>query len=185
VKFGAGSNESRRFLAVCWIATLLFPFSGCGGGGSSSSPISSPSSGNPVPSITSLSPSSAPAGSRELSLSVFGANFLSNSVIRWDGSARTTTYVNSSKLTTSIAPSYLSSVGEVSITVFNPAPGGGTSNSALFRITSVTQLEILTTSLPPAHCSREYNYRLKASGGITSSGSGSLFESSAKRLEPF
>jgi hypothetical protein len=146
---------------------------GCGGGSSSSS---SSSSGNPVPRITSLSPSSAPAGSREVSLSVLGENFLTNSVVRLDDSALTTTYVSRSSLTALIAPADLSSAGQKSVTVFNPAPGGGVSGSASFRITSVTPLEILTSSLPAAHNSREYDYRLRANGGISYSLS-SPFES--------
>lgn len=165
MKFGTGCNHILRLLAMVCMAALVLPFAGCDGDSGSSSP-SSPR--NPVPRVTSLAPSSALAGSREITLSVFGENFISSSVVRWDGSTRATEFVTRSKLTATITHEDLSSAGEKSITVFNPAPGGGTSSSALFRITVPPPLEILTASLPAAHNSKGYSYRLKAGGGIPS-----------------
>ena len=46
----------------------------------------------PVPVITSLNPSTAMAGTSSLSLNVNGSNFTPASVVRWNGSPRTTTY---------------------------------------------------------------------------------------------
>ncbi len=152
-------------MAIGCLAALAFVSAGCGGGNSSSAPPPNPS--NPVPRITTIAPSSAPAGSRELTLSVFGANFISGSVVRLDGSARPTTYESNTRLTATISPADLSSAGEKSVTVFNPSPGGGASTSALFRVIEVEPIEILTTILPAAHNSKEYNYSMKAQGGIS------------------
>lgn len=161
MKIGAGSKPPLRLWLVGCIAALAFPFAGCGGGSSSS-----PTPQNPVPRITSVSPATALAGRRELTLTVTGSNFISGSVVRWEGASRPTVYTSSFVLTATVTPEDLSGAGEKSIQVFNPAPGGGISNSAAFQITSPQPLSFLTTSLPAAHHSKEYDYTLQATGGI-------------------
>src|SRR5262249_31311658 len=63
-------------------------------------------------------------------LTVNGSNFVSASVVQWNGSARPTTFVSSTQLTAQIQASDIAASGDVAITVFTPPPGGGTSNSA-------------------------------------------------------
>jgi hypothetical protein len=91
---------------------------------------------NPVPVTSALAPSSAPAGDSGFTLTVSGSNFVPGSVVRWNGSARTTTYVSSTALEAQISPADLSAAGNVPVTVFNPAPGGGVSNSQVFTVTA-------------------------------------------------
>jgi len=86
----------------------------------------------PAPTITSLNPSSAAVGGPAFTLTVNGADFVSGSVVRWNGSNRATTYVNTTRLTASITAADIATAGSASVTVFNPAPGGGTSNAAAF-----------------------------------------------------
>ena len=152
-----------KFWAAVCIAALALPFINCGGGdggGSSQGPQ------NPAPTLTSISPTSAPAGSRAITLTVRGYDFMSGSVVRWGGSDRTTVYVSSSQLTASIPPADLSIAGTQAVTVFNPAPGGGQSAAKNFTVSSVSPLTFLTTRLPDAHHSKAYDYTLQASGGI-------------------
>jgi len=153
-----------RLRTAAWISALALLLSGCGGGGSSSSTPSTPK--NPVPSISSSSPTSAPAGSRAVTLTVTGNNFISGSVVRWNGSDRTTTFRGSTQLTAQIAPADLAGAGSGLVTVYNPAPGGGTSNSLTFTIRSVDALSFLTARLPDAARDKDYSYTLQASGGI-------------------
>ena len=61
---------------------------------------------------------------------MIGSNFVSASVVQWNGSARPTTFVSSTQLTAQIQASDIAASGEVAITVFSPPPGGGTSNPA-------------------------------------------------------
>jgi trimeric autotransporter adhesin len=89
---------------------------------------------NPVPTLSSLSPNSATAGSAALTLTVNGTNFINGSVVRWNGQNRTTTFVSATRLTAQITAADLSSAGAVPIIVFNPAPGGGVSNALNFTI---------------------------------------------------
>ena len=90
---------------------------------------------NPVPAISSLSPTSVAAGGNGFTLTVNGSNFVSNSAVNWNGSGRQTTFVSASQLTAAILTSDIAVAGTASITVVNPAPGGGTSGSTSFSIT--------------------------------------------------
>ncbi len=58
------------------------------------------------------------------------------SVVQWNGSARTTSSVSATQLTAAIGPTDIATVGTVPVTVFNPTPGGGTSNAQTFTISS-------------------------------------------------
>jgi uncharacterized protein (TIGR03437 family) len=92
-------------------------------------------SSNPVPTLTSLSPSSAIAGGAGFTLTVNGSNFVPGSVVRWNGSNRATTFVSSTQLTAAIPNSDIAAAGSASVTVFNPSPDGGTSTALNFNIT--------------------------------------------------
>jgi hypothetical protein len=89
---------------------------------------------NPVPTLSAISPSTAVVGSSAITLIITGTNFVSSSIVRWNGADRTTTFVSSTRLQASIPASDLTSAGTANVTVFNPAPGGGTSNAATFAI---------------------------------------------------
>lgn len=96
---------------------------------------------NPVPKITNVSPSEITVGGPSFTLTVFGSNFVSDSVVRWNGGDQATAFVNSGQVTAQIAAANISAIGAVVVTVFNPAPVGGISNS--------TNLNIVTTALGP------------------------------------
>ena len=89
---------------------------------------------NPTPTLSTISPTSATAGGAAFTLTVNGTNFISASKVRWNGSDRTTTYVSSTQLKASILASDITSQGTANVTVFNPTPGGGTSNQVSFTI---------------------------------------------------
>lgn len=90
---------------------------------------------NPVPTTTGISPASKNLGAATFTLTVNGTNFVPGSVVRFAGSDRTTTYVSATQLTATIPASDLTTLGSFNITVFNPAPGGGTSNAQTFTVT--------------------------------------------------
>jgi hypothetical protein len=101
--------------------------------GGASSPASYPIN-NPVPGITRLNPSSATAGGPAFTLTVTGSNFVSTSVVNWNGSQVSTTFVGKTSLQATIPASDISQAGTAQVTVSNPAPGGGTSNALTFTI---------------------------------------------------
>jgi glucose/arabinose dehydrogenase len=93
--------------------------------------------GYAVPAISSLTPSAAIQGDPSFPLAVNGAGFTPASVVRWNGSGRPTTYVSRTRLTVSISASDVAAAGSASLTVFNPAPGGGTSPGRVFSIANL------------------------------------------------
>src|SRR5262249_18315506 len=95
------------------------------GGGTSSSVTFTITTTNPVPTLSSISPPSATAGGAAFTVNATGTNFAITSVIRWNGSNRTTTFVSSTQLTAQIPAADIAGAGTVPVTVFNPTPGGG------------------------------------------------------------
>src|SRR5262249_14785196 len=94
---------------------------------------------NPIPYLQQrLVLDSAASGGAAFILTVNGTGFVSGAVVQWNGSARTTTFVNASQLIAAITSADISSAGTALITVVNPAPGGGASNAALFAISAPT-----------------------------------------------
>ena len=90
---------------------------------------------NPVPSITSISPNTAPVGGQGFTLTVNGSGFIAASTVRVDGSPRTTTFVSATQLQTPITAQDLITTTTHVISVLNPAPGGGGSNEANLAVT--------------------------------------------------
>ncbi len=121
-----------------------------GGGTSNSQTFLINAANNPVPLTTSLSPSSATAGGAGFTLTVIGSNFINGSVVQWSGASRTTTYVSSNQLTAAIQAADIVSAGTATVTVFNPAPGGGTSNAQTFLINAANNPVPTTTGLTPS-----------------------------------
>jgi hypothetical protein len=89
---------------------------------------------NPVPLISSVSPTSKIAGEAGFTLTVNGGLFTNRSVVRWNGSDRLTTFVDSGHVTAQISAADIATAAVASVTLFNPSPGGGTSNALSFII---------------------------------------------------
>ncbi|NOT57871.1 MAG: DUF1929 domain-containing protein, partial [Deltaproteobacteria bacterium] len=120
---------------------------------------------NPVPTTTSLSPTSATARGAGFTLTVNGTNFVNGSVVRWNGVNRTTTFVSATRLTASIAAADIAAAGTVQVTVFNPTPGGGTANAQTFTINAGTNPVPTTTGLSPTSAAAGgAGFRLTANG---------------------
>jgi uncharacterized protein (TIGR03437 family) len=106
---------------------------------------------NPLPSIASLSPVSAPAGSGQLTLTINGSGFVTSSLVTFNGIPHPPTFVNSGQLTITLIASDLSRAGSFLVAVTNPLPGGGSSNAVTFAVNAPAgnpQPEI--TSLSPS-----------------------------------
>jgi VCBS repeat protein/centrosomal CEP192-like protein len=90
---------------------------------------------NPVPTLDQpLHPTSAAPGGQGFTLTVNGTGFVSGSILEWNSSPRTTTVLTGSQLTAQISSNDIASAGTASITVMNPAPGGGSSNAIYFTV---------------------------------------------------
>src|SRR5262249_51078526 len=89
---------------------------------------------SPVPSLTSLSSTSATEGAASLTLTLTGTGFVPNSQVRWNGTALTTTFVSGTLLQAAVPVGNLANANVFSITVFNPGPGGGITAAQSFSV---------------------------------------------------
>jgi len=97
---------------------------------------------NPVPFITSLTPSMASAGlGQSLQLTISGKNFASSSTVNFGTDMGLPTIVNpqGTQIDLTIPANDLASARTVTVTVTNPPPGGGTSNPINFQIAALRQ----------------------------------------------
>jgi hypothetical protein len=103
---------------------------------------SPPSSSIPVSTVTctltAISPDAGVLNGPAFTLTVTGTNFLSNSVIQWNGSTRPTTFVSATQLTAAIPASDLTTAGRASVTVFTTPPGTGSTAAISFFVYSGT-----------------------------------------------
>ena len=105
-----------------------------GGGSSNSMAFTITASNNPIPTLTSLSPNNTNAGNGTFTMTVNGTNFISSSTIKWNTAALTTTFISATQISAMVPAANITTAGIVSITVFSPLPGGGTSNALSFTI---------------------------------------------------
>jgi hypothetical protein len=105
---------------------------------------------NPVPTLTSVSPSSALATTPGISIDVFGTNIAPGASVNLNGVPLPGTIGGTQGAAIMIPASQLTvaHVGTDQITVTNPPPGGGTSNSVPFQITQPTVIPTITSINP-------------------------------------
>jgi hypothetical protein len=93
---------------------------------------------NPVPTMASISPTGVSGGGSAFTLTVQGSNFVPNSIVHWNSSNKTTTFISGAELQAAITSNDLLTPGTVQVTVLNPAPAGGTSTAAVFSVSGYT-----------------------------------------------
>jgi hypothetical protein len=108
---------------------------------------------NPLPRIQAIRPGEVAVGTGSIFLVVEGTRFVTDSVIQIDRQPRRTEFVSESVLVTEIEAEELEQPGERVVTVQNPSPGGGDSNSVLLqvlyptpRLTSITPNSVVAGS---------------------------------------
>jgi autotransporter-associated beta strand protein/YVTN family beta-propeller protein len=100
------------------------------------------------PEIYTVTPAQIAAGSAATTITVFGANFVNGSTIRVGSTTMVTTFRDASLLTATLPSTLLASGAVLTISVVNPAPGGGTSNT---RTVTVANPVPTITSVSPAY----------------------------------
>ena len=101
---------------------------------------------NPVPQIVGpVKPTAVVPGSGAFTLTVYGANFASGSVVNWNGQPRSTSFVSAHEVQAQILASDVATPTAGYITVTNPAPGGGKSSTfAQLEVHSPTSTIVAT-----------------------------------------
>lgn len=85
------------------------------------------------PTITSISPGFAVAGSSSQQLVISGRNFDSSSSVVFNGTPRSATFINSQQINFTLNSSDLAVAGNYDIAIDNPAPGGS-STPTIFSV---------------------------------------------------
>jgi hypothetical protein len=93
---------------------------------------------NPAPTIESISPNSINGSGSNTTITITGEGFVSNSIAKENNSNLGTTFIDSNHLLTYINARNTYNTNGFYISVFNPAPGGGSSNAAYFTINNGT-----------------------------------------------
>jgi hypothetical protein len=116
-------------------------------GGGSSAQVSVT---NPKPTLTGVTPNPLYSGSADTIFTLSGTNFISSSVVMAGTASLATTLVSDTQLTAVAPAALLTSVGMLSLTVSNPAPGGGSSQSvAVSVLQHPAELDSLAPSSVP------------------------------------
>ena len=89
-----------------------------------------------VPAIASLYPGAIQAGGPDSYVSIIGPNFFADSVIEWNGIVLKTSPYSPTGISAIVPSKLIATPGQATVTVFNPAPGGGTSNAMTVNIYS-------------------------------------------------
>jgi hypothetical protein len=134
------------------------------GGGISVSQIFTIIPVSPVPTLVGLNPTSVVVGASDFILTVTGTNFVTGAVVRWNGTSRPTTLVSNTTLRADIAAADVTAVGSASITVFNPAPGGGASNQLDFFIIPASPIPTLNSMSPVTATAGSAGFQLSVFG---------------------
>jgi Putative Ig domain len=113
--------------------------------------VTGPVVGSP-PTVASISPASASAGSSSLlQITVTGSNFFNSistangSVVQWNSTPLSTSFVSTTQLTALIASSLLQSAGSAFVTVINP--GNVSSGGVTFAVNGPTLASIVPATI--------------------------------------
>jgi hypothetical protein len=120
---------------------LLLVVPSCGGGGGGGG------QNNPVPSISSLTPSQIAAGSQIQSLYINGTNFMNSSTVTYNGVVHNSSLQSATQLQIALAPTDVAATGQYPVVVKNPSPGGGSSAPASFAVVTGTPTGLFTVTL--------------------------------------
>ena len=132
---GCATNQSGvRFTPSAGGAYTVTALYNTGGTNVLALTVAGGAANNPMPSAGSLAPSAANAGSGGFTLTVTGSGFVASSVVRWNASPLSTTYISPTQLEAAVPAGNIAGAGSATVTVLSPTPGGGTSNGLTFTI---------------------------------------------------
>ena len=127
--------------------TAVVPASDLAAGGNATVSVITPAPGGgsasatfavnyPMPTLSSISPTSAQGGSNSATITATGSGFVPASTIDWNGAALGTSYVSATQLTATVPAGDLAAATNAAVTVVTPAPGGGTSAAISFAVSA-------------------------------------------------
>lgn len=148
------------------------------------------STGNPAPEISTLLPTTVPAGTLVQQLVIDGSGFVLASTVTISGNVHLAQFVTPNRLIVFLNRADLASAGTYPIVVTNPSPGGGSSSPRGFLVTSTSPGTVLlnptNVSVPVAGL-QTLSASVIGGGGVTwsiqeGSAAGSIVNSTATSL---
>lgn len=98
---------------------------------------------NPAPTVASLVPQSMTAGGAAFLLTVNGTGFVADAMVNFGANpSLTPSSITSTQIQVTIPASDIATPGTPAVTVTDPAPGGGPSNSAAFSLTAPSSFAV-------------------------------------------
>ncbi|AFL86420.1 hypothetical protein Terro_0069 [Terriglobus roseus DSM 18391] len=137
------------------------------GGGTSGT--NSLSVSNPVPALTSISPTSIVQGSTPPTVTLTGGNFNASSAVLVNGGAHASTFVSANSLKVVLTAADIVNATTLPITVVNAQPGGGTSAAASFVVTARATSPSISYVSPTSFYTGAGDTNIFVIGGGTSS----------------
>jgi YVTN family beta-propeller protein len=136
IDFTVGADLLRNAASLAGLVTNSAP-----GGGTASFSLSVL---NPVPSVTSFSPTHVEAGTASVEIRVRGLRFVDSSRVLVEGTPVTTRFIDATDLRATVAEGLLRTPGNLKIGVSNPAPGGGLAEGGTLAVEQASPiLELL------------------------------------------
>jgi uncharacterized protein (TIGR03437 family) len=102
----------------------------------------------PTPAALALSPSAVPPGAGDFALTIRGRGFRTNSVVRWNGGDRPTTFISGSELRAQIPAADVTTAGAATVSVNTPVSGA--SAGLIFNVTGDNPLPAIARVSPAA-----------------------------------
>ncbi|MBF0592617.1 MAG: hypothetical protein HQL02_11075 [Nitrospirae bacterium] len=124
---------------------------------------------NPVPAITSVTPSEAAIGSGDVIVTIAGSGFVSSSDVYFGGTVVSKTALTYNSITATVPSSLLQTLGQYQVKVTNPTPGGGDSNTVQFTVKNPAPAITSVTPSEAAVGSGDVVVTIAGSGFISSS----------------
>ncbi len=140
------TNQLTVSLLACDLTTpgkgeVTLSNPGPGGGTSAGATFTILQPDNPVPAISSISPTSTPVGILPpggvltINAASSSSGFVEASLVAFNGVQRTgVTFVSSTQLTVPVTNADVAGNASINVTVSNPAPGGGVSAPVVFKV---------------------------------------------------
>ena len=135
-------KRRRGISPILMLVPLSLILLSCGGGGGTTPPPN-----NPVPSITSISPTQQAAGSQSQRLTINGTGFINGSTATYNGAAHAVTFISASQSSIALTTADLAATGNFPVVMTNPAPGGGASSAVNFDVVTGTPIGSFNVSV--------------------------------------
>ena len=140
--------KSQSFSAVVFLGSCVF-LTSCGGSSGGGTGTGGGGGGSEqAPTVTSISPTTAVAGSGALKLTVNGSGFISSTTVQVGGVADSTAYVSSTQVTATVSASQTASGGQLSVIALNGSASSGSGAAVNLTVNNPTPtISVLTPAI--------------------------------------